>query len=147
MLHKFWNLGWENQSLLKIFLYLWFLMQCLDSPIKYLINETSLLASTIKFHYLLDYQKSNYYLQSRTYSYEEMSNGPDMLWNRKSGRKITKLRMELTIGSSCVLKLKVFKNVDPLTEFKIGNWRISRGEMPLPTFIILPDPVWFICSR
>lgn len=35
--------------------------------------------------------------------------------------EVTKLRMELTIGSSCALKLKVLKNVDPLTEFKIGN--------------------------
>lgn len=117
----------KSVSLKKFFLYLWFLIQCLDSPIKYLINETSSLASIIKFHYLLDYQKSNYYLQSRTYSYEEMSNGPDMLWNRKSGRKVTKLRMELTIDSSCALKLS-FQECRPLNrvqdrKLKDKSWR------------------------
>ena len=117
----------KSVSLKKFYLYLWFLIQCLDSPIKYLINETSSLASIIKFHYLLDYQKSNYYLQSRTYSYEEMSNGPDMLWNRKSGRKVTKLRMELTIDSSCALKLS-FQECRPLNrvqdrKLKDKSWR------------------------
>ena len=117
----------KSVSLKKFFLYLWFLIQCLDSPIKYLINETSSLASIIKFHYLLDYQKSNYYLQSRTYSYEEMSHGPDMLWNRKSGRKVTKLRMELTIDSSCALKLS-FQECRPLNrvqdrKLKDKSWR------------------------